>query len=226
MSGRVPPGGEPAVYTVHAMPHKTGRHICLRCAQVHDQCQPRRSSGGQAEVPNLEPQIEFSVGIFSHERGKHLNFTVRRSGAILPRNPPRTFHQLLLFCSVASPAPPVLAARESHDPRLLSCAGMAVNIHPVHLDHAEQLLGAPGAPAVRSGWAGCCGRLSRWVVLARGELSRDEFSTSDDDHGVFGQLHLMNVLVVHGSTGLWFARVRAASRCVLERLSWHHRDGA
>ena len=68
--GRVPPGGEPAVYTVHAMPHKTGRHICLRCAQVHDQCQPRRSSGGQAEVPNLEPQIEFSVGIFSHERWK------------------------------------------------------------------------------------------------------------------------------------------------------------
>ena len=139
MSGRVPPGGEPAVYTVHAMPHKTGRHICLRCAQVHDQCQPRRSSGGQAEVPNLEPQIEFSVGIFSHERWKHLNFTVRRSGAILPRNPPRTFHQLLLFCSVASPAPPVLAARESHDPHLLSCAGMAVNIQLVHLDHAEQL---------------------------------------------------------------------------------------
>ena len=103
---------------------------------------------------------------------------------------------------------------------------MAVNIHPIHLGHAEQLLGAPGAPAVRSRSAGCCGRLSRWVVLARGELSRDEFSTSDDDHGVFGQLHLMNVLVVHCSTGLWFARVRAASRCVLERLSWHHRDGA
>ena len=171
-------------------------------------------------MPKLETQIEFSVGIFSHERVKHLNFTVRRSGAILPRNPPRTFHQQLLFCSVARPAPPVLAARESHDPHLLACAGMAVNIHPFHLDHAEQLLGAPGAPAVRSGWAGCCGRLSRWVVLARGEFSRDEFSTSDDDHGVFGQLHFMNVLVVHFSTGLWFARVRAASRCVLERLSW------
>ena len=51
---------------------------------------------GQAEVPKLEPQIEFSVGIFSHERVKHLNFTVCRSGAILPRNPPRTFHQQLL----------------------------------------------------------------------------------------------------------------------------------
>ena len=102
---------------------------------------------------------------------------------------------------------------------------MAVNIHSIDLDHAEQLLGAPGPPAVRSGWAGCCGRLSRWVVLARGEFSRDEFSTSDDDHGVFGQLRFMNALVVHFSTGLWFARVRAASRCVLERLSWHHRDG-
>ena len=47
-----------------------------------------------------------------------------------------------------------------------------------------------------------------------------EFSTSDDDHGVFGQLYFMNVLAVHFSTGLWFARVRAASRCVLVRLSW------
>ena len=112
-------------------------------------------------MPKLETQIEFSVGIFSHERVKHLNFTVRRSAAILPRNPPRTFHQLLLFCSVTSPAPrPVLAARESHNQHLLACAGMAVNIHPFHLDHAEQLLGAPGAPAVRSRSAGCCGRLS------------------------------------------------------------------
>ena len=64
------------------------------------------------------------------------------------------------------------------------------------------------------------------VVLARGEFSRDEFSTSDNDHEVFGQLHFMNVLDVHFSTGLWFARVRAASRCVLVRLSWHHRAGA
>ena len=59
-----------------------------------------------------------------------------------------------------------------------------------------------------------------WVVLARGEFSRDEFSTSDDDHGGFGQLYFMNVFAVHFSTGLWFARVRAASRYVLERLSW------
>ena len=37
----------------------------------------------------------------------------------------------------------------------------------------------------RFGWARCCDRLSRWEVLARGEFSRDEFSTSDDDHGGF-----------------------------------------
>ena len=53
-------------------------------------------------MPKLEPQIEFSVGIFSHKRVKHLNFTVRRSGAILRRKPRRTFHQLLLFfCRLA-----------------------------------------------------------------------------------------------------------------------------
>ncbi len=165
MSGRVPPGGERAIYPVHAMPHETGEQICLLCSKGTSSVPTSTELRGQAEVPKLEPQIEFSVGIFSHERVKHLNFTVRRSGAILRRNLPRTFHQLLLFCSVARPAPPVLAARESHDPHLLACAGMAVNIHPIDLDHAEQLLGAPGAPAVRSRSAGCCGRLSRWVVL-------------------------------------------------------------
>jgi hypothetical protein len=39
-------------------------------------------------------------------------------------------------------------------------------------------------------------------AVARGEFSRGEFSTSDNDHGIFGQLHLMNVLAVHFSTGL------------------------
>ena len=42
--------------------------------------------------------------------------------------------------------------------------------------------------------------LSRWVVLARDDFSRDEFSTSDNDHGIFGQFHLVDVLAVHFST--------------------------
>ena len=48
-------------------------------------------------MPKLEPQIEFLVGTFSHELAKHLDITVHRSCANLPRTPPRPFHQLLLL---------------------------------------------------------------------------------------------------------------------------------
>ena len=62
-------------------------------------------------------------------------------------------------------------------------------------------------------------------MLARDELSRDELSTSDNDQGVFEQLHLMNFLLVHVSTGLLaLLRARCLSLCV-ECLSWRHRDG-
>ena len=51
-------------------------------------------------------------------------------------------------------------------------------------------------------------------MLARDELSRDELSTSDNDQGVFEQLHLMNFLLIYLSTGPLALFVRAASRCV------------
>ena len=131
VSGRVPPGGERAIYPVHMRCLiKWEDRFASFVQKEHHLCQPRRSSGGKLKCPSSSLRSSFQVGIFSHERGKHLSFTVRRSGAILPRNPLRTFHQLLLFCSVASPAPPVLAARESHVQDLLACAGMAVNNHP------------------------------------------------------------------------------------------------
>ena len=160
MSGRVPPGGERAIYPVHAMPHKRGRQICLLRSKVHHLCQPRRSSGVQAEVPKLEPQIEFSVGIFSHKRVKHLNFTVRRSGAILPRNPPRTFHQQLLFCSVPSPAPSVLAARELtiRTARLVFAVwklcdrSSSLCLHPGISCASPMNWGTPGSPSGRGRW--------------------------------------------------------------------------
>ena len=63
---------------------------------------PRRQG---CQLTKREAQVEFSVGIFSHKCVEHLNLTVRRSGAILRRKPRRTFHQLVLFCSVASPWP-------------------------------------------------------------------------------------------------------------------------
>ena len=53
----------------------------------------------------------------------------------------------------------------------------------------------PLSDLVRLGAAVVC--LSRWVVLARDDFSRDEFSTSDDDHGVFGQIHLLLRLSIH-----------------------------
>ena len=58
------------------------------------------------KVPNLEPEVEFFVETFSHELAKHLDFTVRRSVANLPRTPLRPFHQLLLLeRSTALPKP-------------------------------------------------------------------------------------------------------------------------
>ena len=48
-------------------------------------------------MPKLEPEVEFSVATFAHELAKYLNFTVRRSGAVLPRTPLRPLHQLLLL---------------------------------------------------------------------------------------------------------------------------------
>ena len=57
-------------------------------------------------MPKLEPEVEFSVATFAHELAKYLNLTVCRPGAVLPRTPPRPFHQLLLLeRSTALPKP-------------------------------------------------------------------------------------------------------------------------
>ena len=172
---------------------------------------------GRAEVPKLEPQIEFSVGIFSHERRKHLNFTVRRSGAILPRNP--HLEPFTSWCSfAASLAPPHPCSRRANL-TIRTCflaQGWRSTSNSSILVTRSSCLGAPGAPAVRSGWAGCCGRLSCWVVLARGEFSRDEFSTSDDDWAA--PFYKRSRRALFDGT-LARSRARCASRCVLERLS-------
>ena len=62
--------------------------------------------------------------------------------------------------------------------------------------------------------AWCWPAPSRWVVLARCRIGRDEFFTSDNDQGVFEHLRLMDVLLACTSTGLLIDRVRGASRCV------------
>jgi hypothetical protein len=72
-------------------------------------------------------------------------------GANLPRTPPL---DPFTSCSLAfvppiGPVQSLLTARESHVLHLLACAGMAVNIHGVHIEQAQLLLGATAAPAVR-----------------------------------------------------------------------------
>ena len=86
-------------------------------------------------MPKLEPQsqIEFSVGASSHELAKHLDFAVRRSCANLS-NPTSNLSPAALFAPTLGPAQSLLTARESHVLHLLSCAGMAVNNHGVHLE--------------------------------------------------------------------------------------------
>ena len=66
-------------------------------SEVHTLVGKENLRRGNLKVQNLEPQIEFFVGTFSHELAKYLDFAVRRSVANLPRTPLRLFHQLLLL---------------------------------------------------------------------------------------------------------------------------------
>ena len=130
---------------------------------------------GQAEVPKIEPQVEFSVGIFSYERVKHLNFTVRRSGAILRRNLPRTFHQLCSFAaSLAPPHPCSRRANLTIRTCLLAQGWRSTSTRPILITRSSCLVlqVRPRSDLVRLGAAIVL--VSRWVVLARGEFSRDE----------------------------------------------------
>jgi len=88
-------------------------------------CPPGNGRLSKAKsAQKLEPQIEFLVGAFSHgELAKHLDFTVHRSCANIPRTPLRTCHQLLVLPYPIGPAQSLLTARESYDPHLLACAG-------------------------------------------------------------------------------------------------------
>ena len=127
------------------------------------------------------------------------------------------------FCSVrVLCAQSLLTARESHVLHLLACAGMAVNTHGVHIEQASCCWVLPTQLHPRSaistrfrsiGWC-CWPAPSRWVVLARCRMVRDEISTSDNDQRVFEHLRLVDVHIVHTSTGLLIDRVRGASRCV------------
>ena len=67
---------------------------------------------------------------------------------------------------------------------------------------------------------------SRWVVLPRCRIGRDEFFTSDNDHGVFEHLRLVNFLLAHSHLDGTFDRSRARrlSLCAFVLLE-RGRDG-
>lgn len=165
-------------------------------------------------MPKLEPQIEFSVGTSSHELAKHLDFAVRRSCVLIPRTPLRTFHQLLFLPRrSALPNPCSRRANLTFCTCLLAQGWQSTPM--------VSILNTSGAAAgcyscargpISVGW--CWPAPSRWVVVARCRIGRDEFFTSDNDQGVFEHLRLVDVLLVCTSTGLLIYRVRGAARCV------------
>ena len=134
-----------------------GERIPKLSAEVHAPGWQEYRDWGKLKVPKLEPQIKFLVGTFSHELAKHLEFTVHRSCANLPRTPPRPFHQLLLLLRRSrsiGPAQSLLTARESHVLHLLACAGgwQSTSQPPVERLLREHLVGS-GRGAATSGAA-------------------------------------------------------------------------
>ena len=89
--------------------------------------------------------IEFPDGVFFLELVEYRNFAVGRSGASLPRTPPRTFSSTShLLAPLAPPCRP-LAGCEFHDSCPPVCAGSKLNIYPLLPERAAASLAGAGA---------------------------------------------------------------------------------
>ena len=90
-------------------------------------------------------EIEFPDGVFFLELVEYSNFAVCRSGASLPRTPPRTFSSTShLLAPLAPPCRP-LAGCEFHDSCPPVCAGSKLNIYPLLPERAAASLAGAGA---------------------------------------------------------------------------------
>ena len=90
-------------------------------------------------------EIEFPDGVFFLELVEYSNFAVSRSGASLPRTPPRTFSSTShLLAPLAPPCRP-LAGCEFHDSCPPVCAGSKLNIYPLLPERAAASLAGAGA---------------------------------------------------------------------------------
>ena len=96
----------------------------------------RKSTQGPAAAPISTMEIH---------RGGYSNFAVSRSGASLPRTPPRTFSSTShLLAPLAPPCRP-LAGCEFHDSCPPVCAGSKLNIYPLLPERAAASLAGAGA---------------------------------------------------------------------------------
>ena len=90
-------------------------------------------------------EIEFPDGVFFLELVEYSNLAVSRSGASLPRTPPRTFSSTShLLAPLAPPCRP-LAGCEFHDSCPPVCAGSKLNIYPLLPERAAASLAGAGA---------------------------------------------------------------------------------
>ena len=89
-------------------------------------------------------EIEFPDGVFFLELVEYSNLAVSRSGASLPRTPPRTFSSTShLLAPLAPPCRP-LAGCEFHDSCPPVCAGSKLNIYRLLPERAAASLAGAG----------------------------------------------------------------------------------
>ena len=105
----------------------------------------------------FELEIEFPDGVFFLELVEYRNFAVSRSGASLPRTPPRTFSSTShLLAPLAPPCRP-LAGCEFHDSCPPVCAGSKLNMHADHPERrASSIWQLQVCPAARPRLARAC----------------------------------------------------------------------
>ena len=90
-------------------------------------------------------EIEFPDGVLFLELVEYSNLAVSRSGASLPRTPPRTFSATSHLLAPLAPPYRPLAGCEFHDSCPPVCAGSKLNIHPVHAERGAASLAGAGA---------------------------------------------------------------------------------
>ena len=121
-------------------------------------------------------EIEFPDGVFFLELVEYSNFAVSRSGASLPRTPPRTFSSTShLLAPLAPPCRP-LAGCEFHDSCPPVCAGSKLNIYPLHPQRAAASRAAAGVPRASMCSVGPSPSPRRSPLLARHRTARDSLN--------------------------------------------------